>query len=164
MDIQRITILGGRGKDGLAERVDQVELEMGNIVRMVIKMYIQTTLRKTACRDIQIPVSMRWKTKRSGYCYFRTKPVLMLAGIVRELLKNRVNPINMVGVLVPSPQVHAAWKVQRTEEYLKKNERWKQQRSHRRPVYWIRYEINILLAGMFSGSVLSFLIHDYGYQ
>ena len=35
MDIKRITIRGGRGKDGLTERVDQVELEMGNIVSIV---------------------------------------------------------------------------------------------------------------------------------
>ncbi|MGV8093311.1 MAG: ATP-binding cassette domain-containing protein [Mangrovibacterium sp.] len=35
MDIQKITICSGRGKDGIAERVDRVELEMGNIVSIV---------------------------------------------------------------------------------------------------------------------------------
>lgn len=35
MEIKKITIRGGRGKEGSAEKVDQVELEMGNIVSIV---------------------------------------------------------------------------------------------------------------------------------
>ena len=35
MDIQRLTILGGVGKDGRPEAVDVVQLEMGNVVSIV---------------------------------------------------------------------------------------------------------------------------------